>query len=98
MIPILHYLAEGNCYGSDVIATFALPDENSTELHLPNQNRHNLPGSYYLLLFCIAPIILYLFNRCPVLGNDSAAVTEPVRLCPRCQTEQMVLKKTKDGR
>ena len=33
-----------------------------------------------------------------VLGSEDERGTEPLRLCPRCKTEQMVLKKTKDGR
>lgn len=33
-----------------------------------------------------------------VLGNEDERGTEPLHLCPRCNTEQMVLKKTKDGR
>lgn len=33
-----------------------------------------------------------------VLGSEDERRTEPLRLCPRCKTEQMVLKKTKDGR
>lgn len=32
-----------------------------------------------------------------VLGSEDERQTEPLRLCPRCKTEQMVLKKTKDG-
>lgn len=32
-----------------------------------------------------------------VLGSGDERGTEPMRLCPRCKTEQMVLKKTKDG-
>ncbi|KAJ7340489.1 hypothetical protein OS493_003239 [Desmophyllum pertusum] len=32
-----------------------------------------------------------------VLGSEDERGTEPLRLCPRCKTEQMVLKKTKDG-
>ncbi|KAM7428568.1 hypothetical protein ABFA07_020472 [Porites harrisoni] len=32
-----------------------------------------------------------------VLGIENERGAEPLRLCPRCKTEQMVLKKTKDG-
>lgn len=32
-----------------------------------------------------------------VLGSEDERGPEPLRLCPRCQIEQMVLKKTKDG-
>lgn len=32
-----------------------------------------------------------------VLSSGDERRTEPMRLCPRCKTEQMVLKKTKDG-
>ncbi|XP_067044937.1 DNA topoisomerase 3-alpha-like isoform X2 [Acropora muricata] len=32
-----------------------------------------------------------------VLGSEDERGSEPIRLCPRCRTEQMILKKTKDG-
>ncbi|XP_068762622.1 DNA topoisomerase 3-alpha-like isoform X2 [Montipora capricornis] len=32
-----------------------------------------------------------------VLGSEDERGTEPLRLCPRCKIEQMILKKTKDG-
>ena len=68
-----------------------------------------LQRAYYSLTSLLFPLCLTfkcILSNCrshslcliAVLGIENERGAEPLRLCPRCKTEQMVLKKTKDGR